>query len=363
MTERVQNICDQKVYALKQSPMKESERRLRILQTIEEKDANLARIRSASKSAVKSYLKQIRKRTPLEYYRDFFLSGGFEQLSEPYIDPGQIRYIRERTLDHIHQGNPEMEDLAPLLYLKLETDGLDRKTPIGHIVVDEAQDLSVFQLYLLKRMMHGGSMTILGDLCQGIHSYRGITDWNTVMEEVFQGKCRYLTLKKSYRTTVEIMNAANAVARRLPCDLPPAEPVIRHGQPPEIQRACDFTELSDKMAKNIRDCQENGLKTIAVLCKTEEECRELGRQIRKKVPDIQLITGREREYPGGVVLLPAYLAKGLEFDAVLLSNASENCYPEDELHTKLLYVAMTRPLHRLYIYCIDKLTPLLNGLP
>jgi DNA helicase-2/ATP-dependent DNA helicase PcrA len=117
------------------------------------------------------------------------------------------------------------------------------------------------------------------------------------------------------------------------------------------------------MAENIRDCRENGLKTIAVLCKTEEECRELGKRIRKKVPDIQLITGKEREYPGGTVLLPGYLAKGLEFDAVLLANASENCYPEDELHTKLLYVAMTRPLHRLYIYYIGKLTPLLNGLP
>jgi DNA helicase-2/ATP-dependent DNA helicase PcrA len=363
MTERVQKICDQKVYALKQSPVKESDRRQRIIQTIEKKDAYLGQIRRASKSAVKAYLRQIRKRTPLEYYRDFFLSGAFEQLSGPYIDPEQIRYIRERTLDHIHQGKPEMEDLAPLLYLKLETDGLDRKTPIRHIVVDEAQDLSVFQLYLLKRMMHGGSMTILGDLCQGIHSYRGITDWNTVMEEVFQGKCRYLTLKKSYRTTVEIMNAANAAARRLPYDLPPAEPVIRHGQPPEIQQVCDLAELSDKMAKNIRDCRENGLKTIAVLCKTEEECRELGKRIRNRIPDIRLITGREGEYPGGAVLLPVYLAKGLEFDAVLLSNASENCYPEDELHTKVLYVAMTRPLHRLYIYFIGKLSPLLNDLP
>ncbi len=363
MTERIQKVCDQKVSALKQSPMKESERRQRIIQIIEEKDATLGKVRRASKSSVNSYLRQIRKKTPLEYYRDFFLSGAFEQFSEPFIEPEQREYIRERTLDHIHQGNPEMEDLAPLLYLKLETDGLDQKTPIRHVVVDEAQDLSVFQLYLLKRMMHGGSMTILGDLCQGIHSWHGITDWNTVIKEVFQGKCRTLTLKKSYRTTVEIMNAANAVARRLPYDLPPAEPVIRHGQAPEIKRACDLTELSDKMAENIRDCRENGLKTIAVLCKTEEECRELGKRIRKKVPDIQLITGKEREYPGGTVLLPGYLAKGLEFDAVLLANASENCYPEDELHTKLLYVAMTRPLHRLYIYYIGKLTPLLNGLP
>ena len=108
---------------------------------------------------------------------------------------------------------------------------------------------------------------------------------------------------------------------------------------------------------------ENGLKTIAVLCKTEEECRELGKRIRNRIPDIRLITGREGEYPGGAVLLPVYLAKGLEFDAVLLSNASENCYPEDELHTKVLYVAMTRPLHRLYIYFIGKLSPLLNDLP
>jgi DNA helicase-2/ATP-dependent DNA helicase PcrA len=360
--ERLQKVCDQKVMALKNMSLDEDSMRKQIIRTIEKKDAQIREISSESRSAVKNYLDRTGKRTPLQYYTDFFLDGSFEKLSDGRIDKELIAYIKRTTLHDIKEKNPETEDLAPLLYLKLEVDGLDQKIPIEHIVVDEAQDLSVFQLYLLRRLIRGSSMTILGDLCQGIHSYRGTTDWNTVMEEVFQGKCRYLTLKQSYRTTVEIMDAANTVIRKLAYDLPLAEPVIRHGQVPEIRPVADLAEGSGRIVENIRDCQSNGLQTIAVLCKTREECMELGKRIRKQIPDIRIITGKEKEYPGGTVILPAYLAKGLEFDAVILADASADSYPEDPLHAKLLYVSMTRPLHRLYIYYRGKLTPLLDGL-
>lgn len=182
------------------------------------------------------------------------------------------------------------------------------------------------------------------------------------MDEVFQGKCRYLTLKQSYRTTVEIMDAANSVIQKLAYDLPLAEPVIRHGNVPVVKYSANLTQTSEWIANNIVDCLKDGYQTIAVLCKTVEECTRLGKLIKKHVKDIKVITGKEKEYPGGVVMLPAFLAKGLEFDAVIIADASTDSYPDDPLHAKLLYVAMTRPLHRLYIYCQGELSPLLDNL-
>lgn len=73
-----------------------------------------------------------------------------------------------------------------------------------------------------------------------------------------------------------------------------------------------------------------------------------------------IIHNSEEVYKSGIVVLPSCLAKGLEFDAVLIFNASSAEYTEDELDIKLLYVAMTRPLHKLYIYHTGELTPLLK---
>ena len=360
---KFQSISDQKVQALKDMTLEDDIPRAQIISIIDNKDRRINEIARASKCIVNEYLKRIEKKTPLQYYMEFFTEGAFEKLSKSSIDPALCQYIKDSTIQLIKSKILEIEDLAPILYLKLQLEGLDQKIPIEHIVVDEAQDLSVFQIYLLRRLIRGSSMTMLGDLCQGIHSYRGTTDWETILNEVFDNKCKYLTLKQSYRTTVEIMDAANSVISKLAYDLPLAEPVIRHGQLPQVKLISSINESAASIAENIKDCLNNNYKTIAILCKTDYECVELKKHMKQYYPDIKLITGKEKEYPGGMVLLPAYLAKGLEFDAVIIANASSEAYPEDPLHTKLLYVAMTRPLHRLYIYYQGDLTPLLADLP
>jgi DNA helicase-2/ATP-dependent DNA helicase PcrA len=91
-----------------------------------------------------------------------------------------------------------------------------------------------------------------------------------------------------------------------------------------------------------------------------EECETFLPLLNKAVKDIYIITGNEKEYRSGVVLVPSYLSKGLEFDAVFIADANNANYKDNELDTKLLYVSMTRPLHQLNIYYHDELTPLLQ---
>jgi DNA helicase-2/ATP-dependent DNA helicase PcrA len=239
---------------------------------------------------------------------------------------------------------------------------MDEKIPVKHIVIDEAQDFSVFQLYVLRKIIKDSSFTILGDLCQGIHAYRGIKNWQDVMTRVFDDRrTEYLTLEQSYRTTVEIMNAANRVVRRLPeGEHMQAKPVIRHGEPVKLVQTGSMKETAADICSRITEARSSGLKSVAVICRTLEECKGVQAQMKKTVPELYIITGKEDQYKGGIVTLPSYLSKGLEFDAVFITDAEE--YGEEELDIKLLYVSMTRALHRLYIYYAGKPTPVLSDI-
>ncbi|NLW47461.1 MAG: ATP-binding domain-containing protein, partial [Firmicutes bacterium] len=160
---------------------------------------------------------------------------------------------------------------------------------------------------------------------------------------------------------VEIMEAANQVINRInQGQLVLAQPVVRHGDKVQITREDSIPEIVKGIEGKIAEIREAGYQSIAVICKTIEECRKFAKHFQPgKAPLI--MTGKETEYRSGLVMLPSYLAKGLEFDAVIIANADNINYRENELDTKLLYVMMTRPLHKLYIYYSGELSPLLDG--
>jgi DNA helicase-2/ATP-dependent DNA helicase PcrA len=91
-------------------------------------------------------------------------------------------------------------------------------------------------------------------------------------------------------------------------------------------------------------------------------CKSMHSLLKKDLGDIYVLTGKDDAYRGGTVIVPSYLAKGLEFDAVIIADASRDTYTEDDLDVKLLYVAMTRALHKLCIYHSGEPSPLLAGI-
>jgi len=271
-------------------------------------------------------------------------------------------YFAERKEANKHEL--EWDDLAPLFYLAYRFYGLGKTRLFSHIIVDEAQDFSPFQLHALSALSASGSMTILGDLAQSIYPYRGLTDWGVLTKGVFPGKTSIERLKKSYRSTVEIMTVANAVLSHW--DNPHvtrAEPVLRHGEAPSAERLSSEEDGLRRIVARLAECRKLGLHNVAVVDKTAARCRALHRQLTDLgVEDAHLIGGKADRYEGGVSVVPVYLSKGMEFDAVLLVDPSEASYspasPED---IKLLYVACTRALHRLEAYHWNELTPLLRG--
>ena len=202
---------------------------------------------------------------------------------------------------------------------------------------------------------------IFGDLAQSIYEYRGIPNWNIVTDETFNNKCNIQNLQKSYRTTTEIMNNANNITKFL--NLQIAKPVIRHGENVEYIKYNTDKEHIDLIEKTLNEYIGKGFKSIAIITKDKNEALKLYDTMDKKYQAIN-ITDNQTSYSGKICIVPSYLSKGLEFDGVIISNASEEKYnSEKTIEMKLLYVAMTRPLHKLKILYKEKLSkPLLNCL-
>ena len=360
---RLYDECDKKIGLLKTTLPDNEERQELVAQAINERDYALEHHKSLSKKAVADYIKKISKLSPFEYYKEFNNNAEiFSNTVSDRLDPETGEFARSYTAAVLKSGYLEIEDLAPIIYLKFRIYGMDEKIPVKHVVIDEAQDFSAFQIFVLKNIIKDSSFTILGDLNQGIHSYRGIMDWNEITEHVFSDrKNEFMILEQSYRTTVEIMDAANIVLDKIrDREVSKGHPVIRHGEPVGITRMPDKQHILQEIARNIAEFRSRSYKSIAVICKTLKECKTVYGALSKLIDGITMISGKEEVYKSGAVVLPSCLAKGLEFDCALIFNADSASYTADELDIKLLYVAMTRPLHILRIFHTGELTPLLK---
>ncbi|MGE5552019.1 MAG: RNA polymerase recycling motor HelD [Bacteroidota bacterium] len=356
---RLQEDCNTYVTQIKAAMAESDVRRRFIIEAIERKEEKVRALQAFAKDGLRNLFGKMPRRTVLDYYREF-LARHFRDLAAGRLREELAGFVQAHSLANLDAGAVEIEDIAPLLYLRYRLFGLDEKIRLKHLVIDEAQDFSVFQLYALKKLIKDASFTILGDLAQGIHSYRGIRDWEEIRREVFADEAEMLTLERSYRTTVEIMTAANRVLARLADPkLAMAVPVIRHGEPVRVVRVEDPAAAARDIEGRIREALNHGYKTAAVIGKTAAECETWRDLLEQHGIMAQVVTGKEAEYRGGVVIVPSYLAKGLEFDVVMIADAGRDKYRANELDVKLLYVAMTRALHRLYVYHRGELTPLL----
>ncbi|MEC2861127.1 UvrD-helicase domain-containing protein, partial [Bacillus cereus] len=237
-----------------------------------------------------------------------------------------------------------VEDLPALIYIHHRITGIEIGQKFHHVVIDEAQDFSPFQVYVLKEITLGNSFTILGDLSQAIYDYQGIEDWNA-FKEVFQ-ETGYYELTRSYRSTKEIIEFANEIIKNAEIPVGLATPVFRSGEDVKVIHAENqFTEI----VKTVKHLQNADVKTIAVIGRTEDECRDIYVKLTNAGLTVNVIEANQSKYEGGISVVPVYLAKGLEFDAVLLIDVDEEHYKNTKHDAKLLYVGCTRSLHDLWI--------------
>lgn len=353
------------IFSLKSAANDED--RQHVLQVAEERDRKIKALTKAANKLVDEYLTQLPNLKLFDYYKDLLTdpevlhiySGG--ELSDELI-----AYLSQQWKSNIIKSQIEIEDLAPLVYLKLYLYGFPKRLRLSHVVIDEAQDFSPLQFLVLKKLSNTESFTIMGDLSQGIHSYRSINDWQQIDTEIFsKAPINYKTLVQSYRTTIEIMHLANEVIKNfLPRDNQNllAKPIIRHGELPRILRENSPKKLIDFISNEIQTLQKREVKSIAIICKNIEECQKVYQSMPKNLQlQTKLITEDITEYSSGLMIIPSYMAKGLEFDCVFIV-ALKASYEQTELEIKLLYIAMTRALHHLYICSLEEISPMLNAI-
>lgn len=312
------------------------------------------------KKIVKQYLNQISKKDCIQYYKEF-IDGYLQNSDEVMI------YLKKNTSNNLQKNEISFEDLAPIMYIQYKIFGIKEKCKIKHVVVDEAQDYGEFQFDILKQILNSNSMTILGDIAQGVHYYRGIENWKKFIDVEFKNvKTVYTTLNKTYRTTKEIMEVANNVINKLPEFekeyIVLGEPVIDRKNSVNIKKNKNIDELISSINNRINEYLQNDYKSIAIIGKDMNECEKIEKKLRKTRKDIKLIKGKDSEYNSGISVIPSYLAKGLEFDCVIISNANEEKYTYSSLDIKLLYVTITRAMSKLDIFYTGEITGLLKNI-
>ncbi|KGK89668.1 RNA polymerase recycling motor HelD [Clostridium sp. HMP27] len=337
------------------------EKRNQIKAAYEERDNLKGKIKADSKKIIKNYFSDLGKININKVYLGLFEEEIYEKLTEGKIPKNIWEKMKKESEGNFEKGFVDSDDLAALLYLKFNLEGVSEEDKFKHIVVDEAQDYSLFQLYVLKSMVSNNSFTIVGDTGQSIYYYKGIDDWKRLIEFVYDGDANYVALSQSYRSTVEIVNFANIVLKKQQNSLKPAQPVLRHGMIPEIIKYDDYNGFVDIIQSIENKMNEENRKTIALIGKDSQECENI-----KNMFDIHGIEGwkiineEDKRVNSEKIIIPSYMTKGLEFDCSIIINGNDENYKEDELDKRLLYVVLTRALHNEYVLYSGNLTTLLK---
>ncbi|WP_223069242.1 HelD family protein [Paenibacillus caui] len=302
----------------------------------------------------KAYAKKWPDIAPLAIYKALFGAAKLQGMDAETLAEVTVRIpgpILKQTQGDLRKSRVTEEDLAGLLYLYTLVDEIRGGQRFDHVVIDEAQDFSPLQVAVLDKFVKGHSFTILGDLSQGIHYYRGIRRWEEMQTLFAPGDTAYFALTRSYRSTMEIITFANEILQRgVDADLL-AVPVFRSAEPVRVL-SMDPAERTERIAAALDRVLQGPYRTAALLTRTLREAEELHNTFAKQGRELHLIDGRSSQYEGGISVLPAYLSKGLEFDAVIIVDADAAHYSRQD--AKLLYVACTRALHELWLLAFDK---------
>lgn len=226
------------------------------------------------------------------------------------------------------------EDIAPILYIKFITGQLRPVKDIKHVIIDEAQDYSFLQYRLLSRLFPNAKFTILGDVNQVVNADKP-QDFEYIKDAFDNKTVDMMSLKKSYRSTIEISEYASKILCKTDY-----ESVLRHGEAVAEEKIESFDAKADFINKIIEQTKGK-YSTTAIITKTKSQAKQLYNILRQKI-DIKLIADNDALFTKGILVMPSYLSKGLEFDCVIVD-------ADTEFDSNLLYVCCTRALHKLVV--------------
>lgn len=270
------------------------------------------------------------------------------------VTTDQWQAIIDRYQHDIEFHKLALTDAAPLLYMRDLLIGGGQNHQMQHLFVDEMQDYSIAQLVYLQHAFPRAKLTLLGDSEQAL--FKAVESPEDLLKNLGAAlhakKSRLITLRRSYRSTLPITTFAKAL---LP-DGDKIEAFNRDGDLPKVVIRYDTASAFKALAHELRsELATNG--TVAILTKNTAEAKYVYQELHMDF-DLTRLTDTDRTLPTGVVVLPIYLAKGLEFDSVIAYNVSAENYP-DQQFTGTLYTIASRAMHHLTLLSIGPVSPLI----
>lgn len=251
--------------------------------------------------------------------------------------------IRKFTLTNLNAEQLCYDDATAVAYLYLKIYESTEYRNIRQVVIDEAQDYYALQYEIFRMLFPNARFTVLGDSNQTLAKSENLFLYEEIAKILDRKKSSLVTLDKSFRCTNEILEfSLQFIAHR-----PEIESFNRSGDRPKIIAPDSYDKLLDSIIQETILCQEKGLESIGLICKTAKKAVQLYESLKGRI-DLRLIKDNTTDSLKGIFIMPVYLSKGLEFDAVIICDAAmgKDCTEEDR---KLLYVECTRALHRLLL--------------
>ena len=306
------------------------------------------------KNLIKQEIQKFIKIDIVELYKILFSNEAYfySLLQNSNLSQG-IKSIWEYTRENLEADRLYYDDAIAIAYLYLKIYGTNKYKNIKQVVIDEAQDYYPLQYEIFNFLFSNAKFTILGDMKQTLAKKEDISFYEQIQKILNKKKSSLIMLDKSFRCTNEILNFSLKFIEQSS----QIKSFNRNGDSPKVYIADNSEIFIDEIVKEIKLCQEKGFQSICLICKTEKNSTYLFNKIKHKL-DIQLIKNGSVSDLQGVFILPVYMSKGLEFDAVLICDAdSQNYHDEDDKN--LLYVACTRALHKLSLFCENEVSPLI----
>lgn len=295
----------------------------------------------------------------LGVYSQLFSEGAaYRKMTNVAEVPEYWLHICEQTKEKLSRRELFYEDATPCLYLKELIEGVRTNTEIRHVFVDEGQDYSMFQYEYLKKLFPRASMTVLGDFGQAIFTQStNLHEADSPLLRLYgEADTSQFLLVRSYRSTREIVEFTKSL-------LPSGEGILpfnRSGRKPLLLKVSKSEKRAERVAADLVALQSEGYASIAVITKTANESGEVYEDLAALgCQALRLITKETSIFEKGTLVIPAYLAKGVEFDAVLIYDASSQTYHR-ESERKLFYTACTRAMHQLILYTTGAWTPFIQ---